>query len=112
MKVIIQWLSQYFDLNTWTLFGLVAQSLFFSRFLVQWLATEKRKRSYMPKAFWYFSISGSILLMIYAVGRRDLVIALGQSLALVIYLRNLYLFEDMDKFILLEEEVERLKQKL
>ena len=112
MENLIHWLTKYFDLTWWTLFGFVAQGCFFMRFFVQWLASEKRKRSYMPKAFWYFSLLGSVLFLIYGVGRRDLVIFLGQTLAFSIYLRNLILYEDVDKVYEMQQEVEELRKEL
>jgi len=77
----------------WIGIGLFAQALFSARFLVQWLASERAKKSVMPILFWYFSIGGSTLLLAYAIHRRDPVFILGQSFGLVIYLRNLYLIK-------------------
>ncbi len=71
--------------------GFTGQALFFMRFLVQWLYSEKHKRSMIPVAFWYFSLGGSSLLLIYAIIRKDLVFIVGQSTGFTIYLRNLYL---------------------
>lgn len=73
------------------LFGFGAQFLFMMRFLVQWIASERKKRSYVPVAFWYFSIGGGVLLLIYSIQRRDPVFIMGQSLGLLIYTRNLFL---------------------
>lgn len=70
--------------------GFFGQAVFFMRFLVQWLATEREKRSVIPIAFWYFSIGGALLLLIYGILDRDPVILLGQSTGLFIYMRNLY----------------------
>jgi lipid-A-disaccharide synthase-like uncharacterized protein len=61
------------------------------RFLVQWIASERARRSVIPVAFWYFSIGGAVILFLYAVYRKDPVFILGQSLGLFIYARNLYL---------------------
>ncbi len=71
--------------------GFVGQSLFFMRFFVQWLYSEKHKRSLIPTAFWYFSLGGSSLLLIYAIIRRDPVFMVGQSTGFIIYTRNLFL---------------------
>ncbi|MEO1548879.1 MAG: lipid-A-disaccharide synthase N-terminal domain-containing protein [Pseudomonadota bacterium] len=71
--------------------GLFGQFLFSMRFLVQWFVSEKEKRSVIPVVFWYFSIGGGLVLFSYAVYRQDPVFILGQSLGLVIYLRNLWL---------------------
>lgn len=71
--------------------GFAGQALFFMRFLVQWLYSEKHHRSLIPIAFWYFSIGGSCLLLVYALIRRDIVFIVGQSCGFFIYSRNLYL---------------------
>lgn len=70
--------------------GFLGQAVFFMRFLVQWLASEKEKRSVIPIAFWYFSIGGALLLLLYGILDRDPVILVGQSTGLLIYMRNLY----------------------
>ncbi len=75
----------------WVVFGLSAQMMFMMRFIVQWLASERAGRSVVPIAFWYFSLAGGVMLLSYAVYRRDPVFVLGQSLGLLIYLRNLWL---------------------
>ena len=75
----------------WVMFGFFGQALFMSRFLVQWVASERARRSVIPIAFWYFSIGGGLSLFAYAVHRGDPVFILGQSLGIVIYSRNLYL---------------------
>lgn len=71
--------------------GFVAQGLFFARFLVQWIASERQGRSVVPIAFWFLSVAGGGLLFIYALLRRDPVFAVGQGGGLFIYLRNIYL---------------------
>jgi lipid-A-disaccharide synthase-like uncharacterized protein len=71
--------------------GFTGQALFFMRFFVQWLYSEKHKRSMIPTAFWYFSLGGSCLLLVYAILRRDIVFTVGQSTGFLIYTRNLYL---------------------
>jgi lipid-A-disaccharide synthase-like uncharacterized protein len=73
------------------LFGLAAQFLFAARFIVQWLASERAGRSVMPLAFWFFSVGGGILTLVYGLIRREPVIILGQGLSIFIYLRNLAL---------------------
>jgi lipid-A-disaccharide synthase-like uncharacterized protein len=75
----------------WLVLGLVGQVAFFMRFLVQWIASERSKRSVVPIAFWYFSITGGLILLAYAIYRRDPVFILGQSTGLFIYVRNLVL---------------------
>lgn len=71
--------------------GFTGQTMFFMRFFVQWLYSEKHKRSLIPTAFWYFSLGGSSLLLIYAIIRRDPVFMVGQSTGFIIYIRNLRL---------------------
>lgn len=73
----------------WTLVGLVGQALFFMRFILQWIATERARRIVIPRSFWFFSIAGATVLLIYATVRRDPVFIAGYVLAMVIYLRNL-----------------------
>ena len=73
------------------LLGLLGQGLFFSRFLVQWLASEKTGKSVVPVSFWYLSIGGGGLLLFYAIWRKDPVIILGQLVGLFVYIRNLML---------------------
>jgi len=77
--------------NGWVLFGLAAQALFMMRFVIQWIASERRKRSYVPVAFWWLSLAGGISLLTYACHRRDPVFMLGQALGCIIYARNLVL---------------------
>jgi lipid-A-disaccharide synthase-like uncharacterized protein len=68
----------------------VAQAFFTMRFVVQWIASERARKSVIPVAFWFFSIGGGVLLLIYALYRRDPVFIAGQALGLVVYIRNLY----------------------
>jgi lipid-A-disaccharide synthase-like uncharacterized protein len=75
----------------WLIVGLGGQLMFTARFLVQWLASEKAGRSVVPVAFWFLSIGGGLITLIYGIQRREPVIILGQSLSLFIYLRNLML---------------------
>jgi lipid-A-disaccharide synthase-like uncharacterized protein len=76
-------------LDWWVLLGFVAQAFFTMRFLVQWLASEKAGKSVIPLAFWWFSIGGGLLLLVYALYRRDPVFILGQGFGVFVYLRNL-----------------------
>jgi lipid-A-disaccharide synthase-like uncharacterized protein len=75
----------------WLGLGFFAQLLFSARFLLQWIISEKAGRSIIPIAFWYLSIAGSGLLLIYAIHRLDPVFILGQSAGIFVYCRNLYL---------------------
>ena len=77
--------------DPWVLFGFFAQFVFFLRFVVQWVASERKKQSIIPLAFWYLSIAGSMLILIYAIKRQDPVFIVGQGFALLIYIRNIML---------------------
>ena len=75
----------------WVTVGLLGQLMFTGRFIVQWLASEKAKRSVVPVQFWYFSILGSLIVLAYGIHKLDPVIILGQLPGSVIYSRNLWL---------------------
>jgi lipid-A-disaccharide synthase-like uncharacterized protein len=77
--------------RTWLLVGLLGQACFSARFLVQWIASERRKRSVVPIHFWYLSVVGGVILLAYAIHRMDPVFILGQAAGLVVYARNLFL---------------------
>jgi lipid-A-disaccharide synthase-like uncharacterized protein len=74
----------------WLIIGFLGQALFSARFIVQWIKSEREKKSVFPIAFWYFSIGGGVTLLIYAVYRQDPVFIVGQLSGLFIYFRNLY----------------------
>ena len=73
--------------------GLIGQLLFTLRFVVQWIASERAGKSVTPRAFWHLSIGGSLILLGYAVYRRDIVIMLGQAFGSFVYFRNLVLID-------------------
>lgn len=75
----------------WLAIGFAGQLLFTSRFLVQWIASERSRRSVVPRAFWWFSLAGGVTLLAYALRRQDPVFAIGQASGLIIYARNLVL---------------------
>lgn len=75
----------------WLVIGFLAQAMFTARFVVQWIASERRQQSYVPVAFWYLSLAGGATLLAYAIHRRDPVFILGQSAGLLVYVRNLIL---------------------
>ncbi|HEY7482583.1 MAG TPA: lipid-A-disaccharide synthase N-terminal domain-containing protein [Gemmatimonadales bacterium] len=75
----------------WLGIGFLGQALFSMRFLVQWLRSERAGRSVVPIAFWYLSLGGGLLLLSYAIHRRDPVFILGQGTGVIVYLRNLHL---------------------
>ena len=74
----------------WIAIGFLAQGIFASRFLVQWIVSERAKKSIVPTAFWILSLIGGVLLFSYAVWRRDPVFIMGQGSGIFIYSRNLY----------------------
>jgi lipid-A-disaccharide synthase-like uncharacterized protein len=78
-------------MNVWMMIGFVGQGAFASRFLAQWLASERAGRSVVPIQFWFFSIIGSMFLLAYAIRLRDPVFIVGQCAGMLIYLRNLML---------------------
>ena len=90
-RMIGDYLHQVFvtSLNWWVVLGFIAQGLFTMRFLVQWMASERAGRSVIPLAFWIFSIGGGLLLLVYALYRRDPGFIAGQALGLFVDLRNL-----------------------
>jgi lipid-A-disaccharide synthase-like uncharacterized protein len=75
----------------WLAVGLLGQASFSARFLVQWIVSERRRKSVIPVQFWYFSLVGGVILLAYAIHRKDPVFILGQAAGLIVYLRNLYL---------------------
>lgn len=78
-----------FDL--WAIIGFSAQIAFTGRFIVQWIASERKGKSFIPMAFWYLSVIGSLGLLAYAIARADPVFIVGQSCGCIIYLRNIVL---------------------
>ena len=75
----------------WLVVGLLGQACFSARFLVQWIASERRRRSVVPIYLWYFSLAGGVILLAYAIHQMDPVFILGQAAGLLVYGRNLYL---------------------
>ena len=76
--------------HVWLAIGFIGQILFFMRFLVQWIVSEKHGESIIPVSFWYFSILGGVTLLAYSLWRQDPVFIMGQSLGIIIYSRNLW----------------------
>jgi lipid-A-disaccharide synthase-like uncharacterized protein len=90
------WLFAIFNVTSavglvWVAVGLLGQLLFTGRMLVQWLTSEKSKRSVVPVSFWWMSLVGATMLLIYFIWRRDIVGILGQTTGWIIYIRNLIL---------------------
>jgi lipid-A-disaccharide synthase-like uncharacterized protein len=78
------------DKAIWLTIGFSGQAMFTMRFLIQWLYSERQRRSVIPVAFWYFSLAGGLILLFYAIYRKDPVFILGQAAGIIIYLRNLH----------------------
>ena len=81
LQELATWLHQVFikQFDAWVLLGFIAQFFFTMRFVVQWLASERAKRSVVPVAFWFFSLGGGGLLLVYAIQRQDPVFIAGQG---------------------------------
>lgn len=79
--------------NPFIIVGFLGQILFFGRFVVQWIASEKKGQSIIPESFWYLSLGGGLLLLAYSISIGDLVFTLGSSLNLIIYIRNIVLIK-------------------
>lgn len=77
--------------SLWLAVGFLGQALFSMRFIVQWFQSERARRSVMPVAFWYLSVAGGVVLLSYAIYRKDPVFILGQGAGLMVYFRNLRL---------------------
>lgn len=93
LRTVIPFLPASISENPATLMVIVGfggQFLFAMRFIIQWIKSEGEKKSVIPLAFWYFSIGGGLVLLLYALWRKDPVIICGQGLGLFIYARNLY----------------------
>lgn len=80
--------------DPWVLFGFFAQFIFFLRFVFQWIASEKEKKSIIPISFWYLGITGSLMILIYSINRKDVVFIVGSILNILIYLRNIVLIKN------------------
>lgn len=79
--------------KVWLAIGFIGQIIFGSRFLIQWICSEKTGKSHIPTIFWYLSIIGSVFLLSYAIYQKDPVFIMGQVMGSVIYIRNLFLIE-------------------
>lgn len=92
LNSILTYLHDVFviQFDGWVVLGFVAQAFFTMRFVVQWIASERARKSVVPVAFWFFSIGGGVLLLVYALYRRDPVFIAGQAFGLIVYFRNVY----------------------
>lgn len=93
LAAVADWFHHVFisQMDLWLILGFAAQAMFSMRFLVQWIASEKARRSVVPVTFWFFSLGGGAMLLAYAVHQKDPVFIAGQAAGLVIYVRNLWL---------------------
>jgi lipid-A-disaccharide synthase-like uncharacterized protein len=91
-NTFLEWLGSHSTTEIlWVVLGFAAQAMFTMRFVVQWIASERVKRSVMPVTFWYFSLLGGAMLLAYAIYRVDPVFIFGQAGGLIIYIRNIHL---------------------
>lgn len=79
----------------WFVVGLVGQTMFFGRFLLQWIMSERARKSIVPMGFWYLSIVGGLITLSYAIFREDPIFILGQATGTIVYARNIY-FRKLD----------------
>ncbi len=79
------------ETTIWIGIGFLGQLFFTSRFLIQWIISERRRESVIPIAFWWFSLLGGVTLLSYAIWRKDPVFIMGQATGLIVYVRNLTL---------------------
>ena len=90
-------LAMSFEELLWMGFGFLGQGIFFSRWLVQWLVSERKAESQIPVSFWYMSLVGSVIVLAYAIHIADLVFMAGQSVGTVVYIRNIMLLHQANK---------------
>lgn len=91
------WLNLKGEITFWTIFGLTANLLFASRFVIQWYVSERLKRSVIPVQFWYLSIAGSVMMLIYAIYIGKIPLILGFLFPTIIYVRNLMLIRKHER---------------
>ncbi len=91
---------------TWLTVGFLAQFMFSMRFIVQWIASERARRSIVPETFWYFSLAGGAMLFAYAIYRLDPVFMLGQGMGLLIYARNIHFIRTHNRSAALTTEAD------
>ena len=88
----MNWLDKVIEklADPWFIVGMVGQVMFFLRFVVQWIASERQKRSVIPVAFWYLSLGGTVIILAYSIHEAQPLFMLAFSLNIFFYLRNLY----------------------
>jgi lipid-A-disaccharide synthase-like uncharacterized protein len=83
----------WLDGKLWLSIGMCGQIIFGSRFLLQWISSERAGKSYIPMCFWYLSLFGSLLLLTYAIHTKDIVFTIGQTSGFLVYIRNIMLLK-------------------
>lgn len=91
----MEWLSQQWSL--WKVIGYAGNATFFSRFMIQWIASERAGKSIIPVQFWILSIIGSVILAVYAIHTKDLVVIFAFAPNSLVYIRNLMLLHKEKK---------------
>ena len=104
----LSFMGKSFDVTILLILGLLGQTIFGARFILQWLKSEKEKKSVIPLSFWYISLLGSMLLLAYSILQKDIVFTLGQSTGFLIYLRNIVLVKKNEE----ESEIAEVKIKM
>ena len=90
-KLGVWWATTSTTEIVWLALGFTAQLMFSMRFILQWIASERARRSIVPEVFWYFSFVGGAMLLAYAIYRVDPVFIMGQAMGLLIYARNIHM---------------------
>lgn len=98
------------DTKVWLAIGFTGQAIFTARFLAQWIASERKRDSVVPLAFWWLSLFGGMTLLCYAVHKEDPVIIVGQSMGVLVYVRNLMLVEKKKKRVAKEHRRATMKK--
>ena len=91
MNTVSEFVRQISEDPLWFSVGMTAQFMFFLRFFIQWVVSERKKQSVVPVVFWYLSMVGGVLLLVYSVHKRDAVFTLGSVMGCYVYMRNLRL---------------------
>ena len=86
-----------FKIDVWTIWGFIAQGMFFLRFVIQWYASEKKKSIVVPHVFWYLSLAGAFMIFVYAIARKDIVFLISGILQAILFSRNLIISKNEKK---------------
>ncbi len=89
---LLEWFRLEDPFSRWlAVFGFIGQAVFFARWIIQWISSERRGESHVPEMFWWSSLIGAAMLFAYFVLRHDIVGMIGQGVGWIVYCRNLYL---------------------